>query len=106
MLVWRGVLLPILLALIGGAATICAKIFADDFASQPIVVQISSFVLAGVTLANAVLAAWNGVTAIREKRISNTYVCLLAALTKIVGLTQVPAGELGMSAYRVRRVYW
>jgi hypothetical protein len=51
----------------------------------------------------AVLAVWNGVVAIREKRRSDAYAALLAALGRISSATKIPVEDIGLNAYLVKR---
>lgn len=101
--VFTRVALPILIGLASAIATLGTRVFSNGFLQEPAEVKVASVVLAATVVANAVLAAKNGYSAVREKAIGDAYVTLLAALTKIVGSTQIPHGDIGLSAYRVSR---
>jgi hypothetical protein len=102
---WARAFFPFLLALGQAAAVFCATHLKDDFAKLPVGVRVASLAGFALSIVTPGVAAWNASRAHRERLGRDAYEALLAALTKIVDKTRVPASDIGLHAYLVRRPF-
>jgi hypothetical protein len=101
---WRRIYLPLLLGATQATATFFAVYLRPDFRNLPDEVKLAMGAGFFFALVTPALAAWNANDARQQKLRSDAYAALLAALTKIAEEAGVPASEIGMSAYVVRRM--
>jgi hypothetical protein len=100
---WSRAAFPFLLAFAQAAAVFFAAFFKDDFTRQSHSFRLATYAGLAFAVITPGVAAWNATRAHRERLGRDAYEALLAALTKIVDKTRIPASELGLHAYLVRR---
>jgi hypothetical protein len=94
-----------LLAFAQAVTVFCATYFNDDFTKLPPPVRLATYAGFAFALITPGVAAWNAARAHRERLARDAYEALLAALTKIVDKTRVPASDIGLHAYLIRRPF-